>query len=71
MDEFVLIQFVDDRMVFVDDTPSGSTNTVITVQRGTHDFDLGEPKNYKPGSRQRAVFGTTKDKPMVLKFTKV
>ena len=64
MDEWVLVQFAEDKIVFVDGTECGKTNVPFIVQRGTHTFDLGEPTI----TVTRRVFGTTKADPMVIVF---
>jgi len=70
MDQFVIVSFSEDRTVFVDGTPCGQTNRVITVQRGTHTFTLADPQNYAPPSITQLVTGTTQDDPLKLAFTK-
>jgi hypothetical protein len=71
MDQFVIVSFPDSRTVFVDGTPCGPTNEVMTVERGTHRFDLGDPLDYDPPSIVKFVVGTTEQNPMRLAFTKV
>jgi hypothetical protein len=44
--------------VYVDGNPTGLTNDVIQVQTGTHTFDLGAPRNYRPSRRIVRVMGT-------------
>lgn len=70
MDQYVIVSFPEDRTVFVDGTPCGRTNVVITVQRGTHTFMLGDPQDYSPSSITQLVAGTTHATPLQLTFTK-
>jgi len=70
VDQFVIVSFPEDRIVFVDGTPCGRTNTVITVQRGTHAFTLADPQDYSPSSITQLVAGTTHHAPLQLTFTK-
>jgi hypothetical protein len=70
MDEFVIVTFPGRRQVYVDGNPTGSgfTNDVIQVQTGTHTFDLGAPRNYKPPSKTVRVTGTLAAQPMIIAF---
>ena len=68
MDEWLEINFPEERDVLVDGTICGTTNKPMLVQRGTHIISLGDPQNYVPDSLQVAIFNTTKQKPMMLVF---
>jgi len=69
MDQYVIVSYPGDRTVYVDGTPCGSTNQVMIVQRGSHRFDLGDPRDYAPPFIDAFVVGTTQDNPMRLAFT--
>jgi hypothetical protein len=66
--EFVQINYPQDRTVYVDDEDNGPTNTIIRVGSGTHDFDLGDPKDYDPPVHHVQVTGTTALTPLILEF---
>lgn len=68
MIQFVKVNYFRSRNVYVDGEKSGKTNKIIRVDEGTHEFDLGEPKNYSPPSYKKKVTGTTSIKPMELDF---
>lgn len=67
----VLVVFDESRDVFVDNQLLGVTGEPFDVELGTHDFDLGEPADYKPLSRHlRVMTRHTPLKPLVVKFTR-
>jgi hypothetical protein len=68
MDESVWVTYVADRDVFVDGQLSGRTNQLMTVETGTHTFDLGLPQTYLPHEITKKVTGTTSLAPLELKF---
>ncbi|HUF19536.1 MAG TPA: PEGA domain-containing protein [Burkholderiales bacterium] len=68
--EYVIVSFPTNRFVYIDGEKGGITNDVLRVEAGTHDFDLGNLRNYKPGSREVAVTGTTVLKPLKIAFTR-
>jgi predicted amino acid dehydrogenase len=68
MDEFVKVTFPDRRQVYVDGNPNGFTNEPTQVQTGTHTFDQGAPRNYKPSSQTVRVKGTLAPRPMIIAF---
>jgi hypothetical protein len=67
-DEFVKVTFPGQRQVYVDGNPIGLTNDVIHVQTGTHTFDLGAPRNYRPSSQTLKVTGTLAPLPKIIEF---
>ncbi|MGH7215210.1 MAG: hypothetical protein ACREIT_10650, partial [Tepidisphaeraceae bacterium] len=67
-DEFVKVTFPGQRQVYVDGNPTGLTNDVIQVQTGTHTFDLGVPRNYRPSSQTLKVTGTLAPLPKIIEF---
>jgi len=69
--ENVIIKYPETRTVFIDGEDTGMTNTILRIEAGSHTFDLGEPKNYKPSSRKRKVKGTSPVKPIEVIFEKV
>jgi hypothetical protein len=68
MDEFVIVTFLGRRQVYVDGNHNGFTNDIIQVQTGTHTFDLGAPRNYKPFSKTVKVTGTLASLPKIIEF---
>lgn len=67
----VYVPFDEARDVFVDNTKCGTTNVPFDVEVGTHDIDLGDPKNYTPPSRHVQVLAKhTPLNPLVVSFTK-
>ena len=69
--EFVKVTFPESRGVQMDGAPEGNTGDVLSVQRGHHIFDLGEPVDYTPPSRTEVVAGTSQDHPMIIPFAPV
>lgn len=70
MDEWILVQFPESRVVLVDDTPSGLTNKALLLQRGTHKISLGGVQsNYSPPSITKLVVNTSLANPMIFVFT--
>lgn len=68
--EYVIVSYPTNRSVYIDGEKGGITNDVLRVEAGTHDFDLGNLKNYTPATLEVAVTGTTVLKPMSIAFTR-
>lgn len=68
--EYVKVTYPTNRFVYIDGEKSGNTNEVLRIDAGTHVFDLGNLKNYEPGSQEVVVEGTTVLVPMLVAFTK-
>ena len=68
--DFVIVTFPTDRLVYIDDDKDGSTNEVLRVDAGTHQFDLGPVANYRPASRTVMVKGTTELEPLEIVFNR-
>ncbi len=68
--EYVRVTFPSARDVFIDGAsePGGRTNATLTVNRGMHRFDLGEPADYTPSFRRPYVKDTTPICPMEVCF---
>lgn len=66
--EYVIVAFPTDRLVYIDGEKNGSTNTVLKVDAGTHEFDLGPVANYRPASREVMLKGTTSLEPREIAF---
>lgn len=66
--EYVIVTFPTDRLVYVDEEESGSTNEPIRVDAGTHVFELGNLQNYRPLRRTVLVEDTTVLEPLEIKF---
>lgn len=68
MTEFFIVRYPEDRPLFIDSGPGGSTNQLQSVERGSHTFDLGEPADYVPVSRFLLVRGTSHANPLIVDF---
>lgn len=68
--EYVIVTFPTKRNVYIDSEHNGRTNEALRVDAGTHIFDLGSQKTYKPDSRKVTVSGTTVLKPKKIAFTR-
>lgn len=68
MEEYVRINFTEDREVFIDGELSGRTNVILRVGTGTHIFSLGEPVDYSPESVTRQIVNTSSIKPIDIDF---
>ena len=68
--EYVRVTYPTDRFVYIDGEKSGTTNKVLRVEAGAHEFDLGSLANYKPASVEIDVKDTTVLGPMLVAFTK-
>ena len=66
--QHVIVKFPRRRAVFIDDQESGFTNNILRTNTGTHKFNLGNPRDYKPKWRRRIVEKTTSVKPMEIIF---
>ena len=71
MSEFVKVLFETSRTVRIDGAPQGKTNKVLTVQRGTHRFDLSTPPNYTPSEQRERVVATTETHPFLIEFARI
>jgi hypothetical protein len=69
LQESVFVEYTMERDVFVDGTLAGTTNQLMTVETGTHTFDLGKPATYSPKSVTKLVYGTSPLAPCVITFT--
>jgi hypothetical protein len=68
--EYVIVTYPTNRFVYVDGEKCGITNDMLRVSEGTHEFDLGNLKNYEPESQEIEVDGTTVLKPLKIKFSR-
>lgn len=69
--EFVIVTYPPTkRSVFIDGVLTGSTDEVLQMDAGTHVFDLGNPADYDPASREVVVEGTSVLAPMPVAFTR-
>jgi hypothetical protein len=71
MNESVRVLFPEPRDVFVDGARCGATNDVLTVETGTHTFDLGPDPDYEPRQVQVRVAGTSPLAPKIISFDPV
>ena len=69
--QFVRVEYSEDRTVFAGGNPLGQTNCLLTINTGTHTFDLGDPVDYDPPEIVRKVANTSVGNPLKLNFHKV
>lgn len=70
MDEYMIVRYPTARRVFIDGEEVGRTNEPLTVERGTHKIDLGQPANYTPSFRRVQVVDTNLAEPREVIFAK-
>src|SRR5436190_18921041 len=68
--QFVRVNYSEIRTLFAGGNPVGPTNCPLTINSGTHSFDLGEPRDYEPAEIRRKVANTSIVNPIQLNFTK-
>lgn len=68
--EYVVVQFDEDRDVFVDDQKNGKTNTTLRLGAGTHTFSLGDPQDYSPQQITKVIQGSSVLQPETVTFTR-
>jgi hypothetical protein len=68
--EYVIVSFPTDRVVYIDGEKGGTTNEVLRVEAGTHEFDLGSQQDYEPGLQEIAVAETTVLQPLEIVFSR-
>lgn len=68
--EYVIVTYPTNRFVYIDGEKGGISNDVLRVSEGTHEFDLGNLKNYEPESQEVEVQGTTVLKPLEIEFSR-
>ncbi len=66
--EYVIVKYPGSRDVFINGKKNGRTNESLRVDTGTSIFDLGEPGDYRPASREIEVADTTVLEPMEIEF---
>lgn len=69
--EYVTIKYPRHRVVNIDGQEAGLTNRTLRVNRGTHTFNLGIPRDYKPKWRRVLVTDTTSIRPMEVIFERL
>ena len=67
----VIVTFPTSRFVYIDGEQNGRTNKSLSVDAGSHVFDLGPLKNYEPESQIVVVSGGTVLVPQEIVFTKI
>lgn len=68
MDEYVRVNFREEREVIIDEEPNGKTNVVLRVETGTHIFTLGGAKDFEPESITRTIRDTNPIEPEDIDF---
>lgn len=66
--EYVIVTFLTDRLVYIDDEEGGYTNERLKVDAGTHVFALGNLQNFHPSQRTVMVRNTTPLAPLEIPF---
>ena len=66
--EYVIVKYPTSRDVFINGKKNGLTNESLRVDAGTSIFDLGEPWDYLPESREVEVADTTVLEPLEIEF---
>jgi hypothetical protein len=66
--EYVSVTYPHQRIVNIDGQEAGLTNRTLRVNRGTHTFNLGDPRDYRPKWRRAKVTETTPERPMEVTF---
>lgn len=67
--QYVVVRYPEERDVYIDGQLVGKTNETLMVEEGYHLFDLGEPKDYLPESREVVVNETSSISPMEITFS--
>ena len=68
--EHIIVRFVDDREVLVDNVPMGVVGKKLRVNAGRHTIKLRGAQNYSPSYRRPNVRGTSPSSPMEVTFEK-
>ena len=71
MNEFVVVEFAEDRAVLVDGQLCGRTNELLVVEGGQHTISLDGPANVKPPEWDGVVENTDALKPLEVCFEKI
>lgn len=66
--EWVFVSYPRVRDVYVDGRLSGRTDELLATREGEQDFDLGDPRDYRPRRCTVVVTGTTSSTPMRIAF---
>ncbi len=69
--EYLFVRYFRRRNVFLDGNLIGKTNDSLRVEKGTHQIDLGKPKNYSPEFIEIPVTDTTQIFPLEIEFVYV
>jgi hypothetical protein len=64
--EYVVISYPTTRKVRIDGQDAGFTNDTLMVEAGHHLFDLGDPRDYLPGTVTMIVQSTTSIGPLII-----
>ncbi len=67
--EYIIVSFPTKRFVYIDGEKGGRTNDKLRIEAGTHEFDLGNLKNYTPAVQEVEVEETTVLQPLVIVFS--
>jgi len=68
--EHVTVKYPEPRTVLIDGEESGTTNSILRVEEGTHTFRLTGPKDYQPSFRRVKVSDTSPINPKEIIFAK-
>lgn len=66
---WIKVLYPEKRTIFVNGRELGNTNALKFLgEDGEYRFDLGEPRDYEPTSQQLSVVGTSRARPIILRF---
>jgi len=68
--EYLLVEFTEERGVFVDNIREGMTNQVLELEAGTHVVTLEAPPDFSPEMREFVLRRTSELSPKVISFEK-
>ena len=69
-DQFVEVEFAEDRNVLIDGTYNGFTNKIIRIDEGEYTFTI-QGDDFTPKEITKYIENTTALKPEIIKFKKV
>ena len=67
--EYLVVLFVRNRRVMINDQFMGTTNTKLELERGSYEVTLGPPNNFAPARQHVDLRHTSSQKPMIVEFS--
>lgn len=68
--EHVIVEFDEERDVYVDAQRNGKTNQMLRLGAGTHTFSLSDPQNYSPTEITEEIKDSSVLDPYIIRFTR-